>query len=203
MTGFRNAAPGRPSDSVAGLRFLVVDDHKFSRHIAFEALKWLKATMITEAADATEAIELLRRTQASNGRDTAVVDTFAKGMLLSDDRIFRMGVFDCVITDFNMRPLNGLHLLKAIRTGEAHCARDTPVLLLTGFSDEPVISAALALDVDAYVMKPFSRKMFSEKLQRVLMRPVTLQDVHAYQSVKVPELDDQMTFPVTDGGRTT
>ncbi len=175
-------------DSVAGLRFLVVDDHKFSRHIVVDALKWLDATKITEASDAMEAISVIQGA-ASYDRKSFSSESVAKRLELSDDRIFGQGTFDCIITDFNMTPKNGLHLLMAVRTGEAKCARDTPVLMLTGFSDDHLISAALELDVNAFVLKPVSRDTFNEKLGRVLMRPIELQSVDVYSAVEIPECD--------------
>jgi len=187
----------KATDSVAGLRFLVVDDHKFSRHITIEALKWLNATKIDEAQDATEAIALLQGA-ASMDRKSLASNALAKRLELSDDRLFGQGKIDCVITDFNMMPLNGLHLLKAIRTGEARCARDTPVLMLTGFSDDYLIASALNLDVNAFVLKPISRVAFNEKLGRVLMRPIEPQDVEAYKAVEIPECDDLDNMPGDD-----
>lgn len=201
MTTIPKAIANKSTDSVAGLRFLVVDDHKFSRHITIEALKWLNATKITEAADAAEGIGLLQGA-ASFDRKAIASNALAKRLELSDDRLFGQGKFDCVITDFNMHPLNGLHLLKAIRTGEAKCARDTPVLMLTGFSDDYLIASALSLDVNAFVLKPISRVAFNEKLSRVLMRPIAPQSIEAYNAVDIPECEDLTNFQ-TEGSQST
>jgi len=189
MSSATKYAASKAADSVAGLRFLVVDDHKFSRHITIEALKWLNATKIDEAQDASEAIALLQGA-ASMDRKSLASNALAKRLELSDDRLFGQGKFDCVITDFNMSPLNGLHLLKAIRTGDAKCARDTPVLMLTGFSDDYLIASALNLDVNAFVLKPISRVAFNEKLGRVLMRPIMPQSPEVYRAVEIPEPED-------------
>jgi len=122
---------------------------------------------------------------------------------LSDDRLFGQGKFDCIVTDFNMAPLNGLHLLKAIRTGDAGCARDTPVLLLTGFSDDHLIASALNLDVNAFVLKPISRVAFNEKLSRVLMRPITLEAPEAYAAVDISEpVEPAVENPASDVAKT-
>lgn len=189
MAGLSKAKSSTLDNSIASLRFLVVDDHKFSRHITIEALKWLKATKIDEAQDATEAIAALQGASA-DGRQTLASNALAKRLELSDDRLFSDDNIDCVITDFNMAPLNGLHLLKAIRTGKARCPRDTPVLMLTGFSDDYLIESALKLDVNAFVLKPISRVAFNEKLGRVLLRPIKLQNVEVYRAVVIPETDD-------------
>jgi CheY-like chemotaxis protein len=177
------------ADSIASLRFLVVDDHQFSRYITIEALKWLDATKIDEAHDASEAITLLQGT-ASTDPGSLASNVLAKRLGQGNDCGLGKETFDCVITDFNMAPLNGLHLLKAIRTGDAKCARDTPVLMLTGFSDDYLIASALNLDVNAFVLKPISRAVFSEKLGRVLGRPVMPQSVALYRAVEIPECDD-------------
>ena len=124
-------------------------------------------------------------------RNALASNALAKRLELSDDRLFGQGKIDCVITDFNMAPLNGLHLLKAIRTGDARCARDTPVLMLTGFSDDYLIASALNL-----VLKPISRIAFNEKLGRVLMRPISPQSVDAYRAVEIPECDDLNNIPL-------
>jgi len=182
-------APNKVAGSVAGLRFLVVDDHQFSRHITIEALKWLEATDIDEAHDASEAIAVL---QGAAPMDTTSIASrvLAKRLERRDGGAQESAGIDCVITDFNMSPLNGLHLLQAIRTGEAKCPRDMPVLMLTGFSDDYLIASALNLDVNAFVLKPISRAAFSEKLARVLSRPVKPQSVELYRAVEIPECAD-------------
>jgi CheY-like chemotaxis protein len=197
MSKPRRTTGSRASESFAGFRFLVVDDHKFSRDITIETLKWLDVSRIAEAADAGEAIALLKGA-AGIDRDLAGVTELARRLELSDDRLFGQGKFDCVITDYSMAPLNGLHLLKAIRTGKAQCARDTPVLLLTGYSDDFLIAAALNLDVNAFVLKPISRVIFNEKLAQVMMRPITARPVEAYEAVDISDPDTEASAAKAD-----
>jgi two-component system chemotaxis response regulator CheY len=179
----------RNAQSLSGLRFLVVDDHKFSRKIVIESLKWLDATNVTEAEDGAEALQLLRGTETP---DREVDDTggTAKHLDLTDDRVRAQNSFDCVVTDFNMQNSSGLDLLKAIRTGKARCPREFPVLMLTGFSDDSLIAAALHLDVNAFILKPIARTVFSEKLNKVLMRPIEAQPVDAYETVQIAHVDE-------------
>lgn len=180
----------KSEDSLSGLRFLVVDDHKFSRQIVIEALKWLDASNVTEAADGAEALHLLRGTETFN-RDIFNTDIIAKRLELTDDRVVGRSGYDCVITDFNMQDQSGLDLLKAIRTGEAKCPRDLPVLMLTGFSDDYLIAAALRLDVSAFVLKPIARTVFSEKLGKVLMRPIDPQPPEVYKRVETTDVFEE------------
>lgn len=173
---------------IAGLRFLVVDDYKFSRQITTEVLKSLNANNISEAADASEAIKMIQLATAFE-HDSVTPEQLADSLELSDDRILQRSKFDCVITDYNMLPLNGIHLLKAIRSGVAGCKRDMPVLMLTGCSHARLINAAIMLDISAYVLKPISRQELSEKLCAVLMRQMTPQSQEKYGAVPVPEFD--------------
>lgn len=173
-------------DNVSDLHFLVVDDHMFSRQIVIEALKWLDAKNVTEAADGAEALQLLRNSSTLDC-DIDAADRDANRRGPADDRVLGRGGYDCVITDFKMQNQSGLDLLKAIRTGDAKCPRDLPVLMLTGFSDDYLIAAALRLDVNAFVHKPVARGAFGEKLNKVLMRPIDPQSADAYRKVKIAD----------------
>lgn len=188
----------KPKDSYSGLRFLIVDDHKFSRHIVMETLRSLQATRIDEAKDGEEAVEFLQRA-AGLENTTLSAEMVAKRLALSEDGLLDRGTYDCVITDFNMLPLNGLELLKMVRTGKAQCARDTPVIMLTGFSDDYLICAALELDVNSFAIKPISRSALHEKLGRVLMRPIELKSLSHYQKVFIPKIEGEGDQPFKPG----
>lgn len=188
----------KPKDSYGGLRFLIVDDHKFSRHIVMETLRSLQATKITEAKDGGEAMEFLQRA-AGLENTTLTADIVAKRLALSDEGLLDRGTYDCVITDFNMLPVNGLELLKMIRTGKAQCPRDTPVVMLTGFSDDYLICAALELDVNSFAIKPISRTALNEKLGRVLMRPIEPKSIGHYEKIFIPKIEGEGDKPFKPG----
>jgi len=73
--------------------------------------------------------------------------------------------------------------------GETGIPRNTPVILLTGFSDDYVVSSALALDVNAFVLKPVSRNMLWEKVERVLKSDSPVKEAEVYAAVDVPDED--------------
>jgi len=184
----QNAPTGMPIDLV---QFIVVDDYAFVRRIVGECLRASGVRKFVSAESGPEAINFLRR-RSPTIKDSTLVDIVAarpdiaedlcpEGAILSSDHGY------CVITDFSMPNGSGLELLKAIRTGETSAPRNTPVILLTGYSDDFVIAAALELDVSAFVVKPVSRKTLQEKLKRVLLSKIDLKDPSVYRQVELPD----------------
>lgn len=171
--------------SFVGMKFLVVDDHKFIRQIVVDVLRSLDVGAIVEARDGDEAVRCIRST-ADMVAQVLPQHAADHRLDVEDERFMGRGAFDCVITDFHMAPDNGLTLLKSLRTGESRAARNTPVIMLTGFADDYLISAALQLDVNAFVLKPISRKSLIAKLSRVLMRPIEPKSPEYYAGVSIP-----------------
>ena len=172
------------------VQFLVVDDHSFVRHIVGECLKNNKIRRFACAQDGGEAMHFLTLASAKSG-DPSLIDLIASrpdiaGDLFPETTDFKAGHAHCVITDFKMGEINGLHILKAIRCGETRIPANTPVILLTGFSDDFVVSTALQLDVNAFVLKPVSNRTLWEKIQRVLKSISPVKDKAAYQKVQIP-----------------
>jgi len=121
---------------------LLVDDVAFARQTVSRVLTAMGRPVVIEAENGGTALEILRSKRT----------------------------IDFVISDFNMPYLNGLQLLKAVRTGESSAHRSLPFAMLTGFSDKHLVDSALALDVNAFLVKPVSRKTLSERLSKMLNR---------------------------------
>lgn len=93
---------------------------------------------------------------------------------------------DCIISDFNMTPVNGLQFLSAVRTGSlASIPRDQQFILLTGHGEIEVVRAARTLDVSGYVVKPVALKTLAQALQRAFSRPVPLKTANEYEAIKL------------------
>ena len=103
-----------------------------------------------------------------------------------------------LIADINMPNMNGLELLKRVRCGDTGAPRDLPVLMLTGHGESVVVSTAIALDVDGFVLKPAGPSNMKPRLERVLAGPRTaLKDVAIYRAVAVPDVSSAgARFPV-------
>lgn len=75
---------------------------------------------------------------------------------------------DCIIADFNMPVMHGLQMMKLIRTGHNNIRRDIPVIMVTGHGEKNLLGVALALDVNAFVLKPANKETLMSRVQRVL-----------------------------------
>jgi len=121
---------------LTGRCLLIVDDVDFSRKILVNMLERMGKPKILTASDGVQALQTL-----THHREV-----------------------DAVISDFNMPAMNGLGLLKAIRTGTNRIKPDLPFAMITGHSDKSLVDIALTLDVNAFVLKPVSSKVMASRL---------------------------------------
>jgi len=141
-------------------RFLIVDDEVFMLGTIERMLKHCNAGMIIKANDGAKALR-------------SVKDNFTQ--------------VDCIIADFNMKPVNGLQLLQGIRVGiNPKIPREQTFIMLTGHADTDVVKAAIALDVHGYVVKPVSPDKLYQTIDKVLLRPIELKDADYYRGIKLP-----------------
>jgi two-component system, chemotaxis family, chemotaxis protein CheY len=116
---------------------LVVDDYATMIRIVSNLLRQLGFSNIDTAMDGETALERM------NAR--------------------RYGL---VLSDWNMEPMTGLDLVKAVRNDQT--LNDTPFIMVTAESKpENVITAKLA-GVDSYIVKPFNAETLKRKLSGVL-----------------------------------
>jgi tetratricopeptide (TPR) repeat protein len=73
-----------------------------------------------------------------------------------------------IVCDWNMPHLSGMDVLKTIREDERWS--DLPFLIVTAEIQEEIVAQAGEREVDAYIIKPFSSAMLSEKIDRILRR---------------------------------
>jgi CheY-like chemotaxis protein len=144
------------SNCLVNRHFLVVDDEEFVRTLVSRFLKRSGAAGVIEASDGIEAI--------------AAIGSYDM-------------LFDVIVSDINMRPMNGLELLSAIRTGAGGLKRNTPVLMLTAHAEADFVADALALDADAFVVKPIARETLIDRVVRVLERTVPIGPAARYAAV--------------------
>lgn len=119
------------------LRFLVVDDFSTMRRIVKNFLNDLGYNNVEEADDGTTALPLLRS-----------------------------GNVDFLITDWNMPEMQGLELLKIVRSDPA--LKKLPVLLLTAEAKREQIVEAAQAGVNGYVVKPFTAQTLKDKIEKIL-----------------------------------
>jgi DNA-binding NarL/FixJ family response regulator len=146
----------------ASKTFLLIDDERFMLGFVDRILQQCKAGRVLRATSGASALALF-----------------------SGD----IGKVDCIIADLHMQPMNGLELLKAIRTGVSkRIPRDQRVIMLTGERDMDAVRAAGELGVNGYVMKPATLENLVTALEAALGRPSTVKEVDDYHAVQLPDL---------------
>jgi len=144
----------------ANRRFLLVDDEFFMLGLIERVLKDCKAGGVIRAQNGGAAIDIIDR-----------------------DRTH----VDCIIADLNMAPVNGLELLKAVRTGAyPKVPRDQRFIMLTGHGESDAVQTAIKLDVDGYILKPISIDKLTSTIERVFNRSHTLKSVAHYEAIPLP-----------------
>jgi two-component system chemotaxis response regulator CheY len=121
------------------MKILVVDDFSTMRRIIRNLLRDLGFNNTQEADDGVTALPML---QADS--------------------------FDLLITDWNMPGMQGIDLLKAVRSDDK--LRELPVLMVTAESKRDQIVEAAQAGVNGYVVKPFTVRTLEEKINRIFER---------------------------------
>jgi two-component system chemotaxis response regulator CheY len=119
--------------SFADLSLLLAEDEAFSRKLTLATLQRIGIRKITAATDGAEALQAI----------TAAREPF-----------------HLIISDWNMPGINGLELLRLVRTHHPHM----PFLMLTGHADQDLVLAARAARVNGYIVKPFSTDQLKSKI---------------------------------------
>src|SRR5215831_3403901 len=105
------------------LTALIVEDSPTMRQLIVFALRRIRDLEVVEADDGVDALRKL-----AGGR------------------------FDIILTDINMPIMDGLKLVKRVRSDDVH--KDVPVIIITTEGAEEDRQRALALGANAYITKP-------------------------------------------------
>ncbi|MEP9400165.1 response regulator [Mesorhizobium sp. KR2-14] len=122
---------------VQHLKVLVADDTTTSRMLITDALQDMGIRQIALAKDGEEALRMMM------------------------DKPCHL-----ILSDFNMPKLDGLGLLKAIRSYGP--LRNTPFIILTGKSDRALVERAAALGVNNYLTKPFTTPQLKRAIEAIV-----------------------------------
>ncbi|KAF0115444.1 MAG: response regulator receiver [Rhodospirillaceae bacterium] len=76
---------------------------------------------------------------------------------------------DIVLTDWNMRPMDSLALVRLVRTDPKSPNRFIPIIMLTGHTELSRVMEARDAGVDEFVAKPFSARSLYTRLEAVVL----------------------------------
>ena len=122
---------------MAQFRCLVVEDSPMMRQLIVFALHRMRELEVIEADDGVDAMRKLAGSK-----------------------------FDIVVTDINMPIMDGLKLVKRIRSDEAH--KNVPIIIITTEGSQEDRSRALALGANAYITKPIQAPQVIAKVKELL-----------------------------------
>lgn len=122
------------SASFDQFRVLIIDDRFEARAMLKNMLVEIGVTQVFEAVDGREGLKFV---------DTA------------------MDMVDMVISDWNMPNMDGVSLLKQIRSVDS----SLPFLMVTGRGDIGSVAEAKSAGVSAYILKPYSLVQLEAKLR--------------------------------------
>lgn len=91
---------------------------------------------------------------------------------------------DLVVTDINMPHINGLQLIKAIRTDKTHATPETSIIAVTSLSDVETISACMRLEIDAFLPKPVAVKDARQQIEQAVTGHTELYQQHLYEEIE-------------------
>lgn len=72
---------------------------------------------------------------------------------------------DCIISDWNMPVMDGLELLKKVRTDDRF--KHLPFILLTSETEKKGILTAIECGVNNYIVKPATAEVLQDKLSKL------------------------------------
>jgi len=90
-------------------------------------------------------------------------------------RLLEREAFNLVVSDLRMQPMDGIELLKAIRTNSPHL----PVLLMTAFGDVDKAVSAMRAGACDFLLKPFEPQVLLEHVARHAAHPAQAEGVIA------------------------
>ena len=122
---------------VTELHCLVVEDSPMMRQLLVFALSRIEGLKITEADDGVDGLRKLATQR-----------------------------FDIVLTDINMPIMDGLKLVKRVRTDPVH--KDVPIVVVTTETADEDRNRAMQLGANAYITKPIQAPIVIAKVKELL-----------------------------------
>ncbi|MDQ2645560.1 MAG: response regulator [Myxococcota bacterium] len=116
---------------------LVVEDSPMMRQLLVFALSRVKSLRVTEADDGVDALRKLASAR-----------------------------YDIIVTDINMPIMDGLKLVKRVRSDPVH--KETPIVIITTEGSQEDRQRALQLGANAYITKPIQAPQVISTVKELL-----------------------------------
>jgi len=152
--------PKSPLESmIQGLNILVVDGNAYMRKVTRMMLMNLGAKSVVEAADGLAALEQIRNTDP-----------------------------DVMLLDWDMPLLNGMEVVRIVRSPGVFPRPNLPIIMLTSRAHRSSVVQALHAGINEFLVKPTSAKALHDRLSSIVINPrpmVQLGDAYVPQPRKM------------------
>jgi two-component system chemotaxis response regulator CheY len=152
--------PKSPLESmIQGLNILVVDGNAYMRKVTRMMLMNLGAKSVIEAADGLAALEQIRNCDP-----------------------------DVMLLDWDMPLLNGMEVMRIVRSPGVFPRPNLPIIMLTSRAHRSSVVQALHAGVNEFLVKPTSAKALHDRLSSIVINPrpmVQLGDAYVPQPRKM------------------
>jgi two-component system chemotaxis response regulator CheY len=133
------------------LNILTVDDNRYMRFLVKTILHGFGIKNVSEADDGSDALKTLRTFPA-----------------------------DIIITDWLMEPLDGIDLVRMVRTASDSLNPLVPIIMLTGYSESLRVQEARDAGVTEFLAKPISARAVYHRLVEVIENPRAFVNARSY-----------------------
>jgi len=127
---------------IQGINILIVDSNAYMRRLTRMMLQNLGAKSVIEAGDGLAALEAIRACDP-----------------------------DVMIIDWDMPVLNGLEVMRIVRSPGLFPRPDIPIIMLTSRTQRRVVAEALRTGVHEFLVKPTSHKLLRDRLTSIVAKP--------------------------------
>jgi len=149
---------------IQGLNILIVDNNSYMRRLTRSMLTNLGAKSVLEAPDGLEGLEMIRTCDP-----------------------------DVMLLDWDMPVLDGMEVLRIVRSPGVFPRPNLPIIMLTARGQRSQVVRALRAGAHEYLVKPTSPKALRDRLRSILLKPrpmVKLGDYYVPQPRRMASVID-------------
>ena len=127
---------------IQGLNILIVDNNTYMRRLTRSMLMNLGAKSVVEAADGLAALEAIRTCDP-----------------------------DVMLLDWDMPVLNGMEVMRIVRSPGVFPRPNLPIIMLTSRANRSYVVEALRAGANEFLLKPTSPKALCDRLMSIVIKP--------------------------------
>lgn len=142
-------------EHLSNLNIMVIDDDAFTRKVILRVLTNLGFSTVTEADGSESALKLINKESP----------------------------FDIFISDVEMPRINGLELIRLVRSGNTKADPSSRFILLTSFSNTDVIKTAMGLGINGFIVKPIKPATLLDKITKAHDESFFAEPASSYESI--------------------